>query len=390
MSLDMDVDMDVDLSDFDTEIQFLKLSEVPESISYKSIITYPAAIEFTVKRLPPRNTPTTGQLANLPLEIQQIVYSHSDILSLSQLRLVNLSTRTIIDTLPLLLTLLTHTPSTLRALHDTHTSSYHTLTELTAEISTSTCVLCGDHAPFLFLLTCERTCFPCAFRNPAFRLMSPPELTQYFGSDTYYTSRLPFLTSIPGRYAWMQLYLPYPKQLYLVCQALELEDEIYQAHRNAGGVPLAPQCYLRTTEAARVASIPEPASQGSKYLLSDVGYDRYFENPLNRFRCVGITRVPILQPGKVKGSTEVNGAYWCRGCDFTFCMALDIEADRGVTMPLEAYKAAEYGVMKAWDREGLLGHVRGCDGAKHIWEVREIESSRIESRGSESSVGWEV
>jgi hypothetical protein len=103
-----------------------------------------------------------GTLNILPLEIlQNILVDELDLASLTNLRSVSRGFRSTLDSLPQYNAIISHAPSSIRALLSLEIASFFPCKALYRVLCEEKCAFCGDFGANLYLLTCNRVCYQC-------------------------------------------------------------------------------------------------------------------------------------------------------------------------------------------------------------------------------------
>jgi hypothetical protein len=116
-----------------------------------------------------------------------------DLTSLGSLRLINHCFRTLVDSLPACKQTKKHAFNAIRALRDTKSISYHSLSKLHQALTSTQCHAWDDFGPFLFLINCERVCVNSIYRNKPLRFISRSDAETWFGFEPKHLENLPSL-----------------------------------------------------------------------------------------------------------------------------------------------------------------------------------------------------
>ena len=137
----------------------------------------------------------------LPLELRNLILAQLDIRSLTNLRCVSQSSRLAVDEIPQYGTIRAQAPELLRAVFSHGIARWTLIEDLFNALISQTCTLCGNFAPFIYLLSCNRACEVCVSHDPQFcaqlassakaksvddrALASPPTLRSTPGSSIH-------------------------------------------------------------------------------------------------------------------------------------------------------------------------------------------------------------
>jgi hypothetical protein len=147
----------------------------------------------------PRND--LGLLDRLPLELLHIVLAQLDISTLTDLRRLNRRALQVVDKIPQYQVIVTHAQNVLQAILSIETGRWITCQVLYDAFCTADCETCGDHAGYLYLLTCRRVCFICFTKNDSYLPLSYPLAGLKFGITRQVIDILPHMKSIPGTFS---------------------------------------------------------------------------------------------------------------------------------------------------------------------------------------------
>ena len=149
------------------------------------------------------NSCSLGVFDKLPIEIiHQIFYDHTAISTLTRCRAVNRGLRMVIDNIPQYKAIVTHAPSSLRAILCLWAARLTSLPEMYETLCSKDCSTCGNFGAYLWVPHCKRVCYNCFTTDNNYLpikwthaqqkyLVKPDQLHEY-GAAT--------IKSIPGAY----------------------------------------------------------------------------------------------------------------------------------------------------------------------------------------------
>jgi hypothetical protein len=145
---------------------------------------------------------TLGLLESFPLEIIQAVLIRLSVPSLTTFRRVNRRAIVLVDSLPRYRVLWDHCPNVLRAIVSLDAQSYDCRT-LFATLSTSKCNTCGQFGDYLYVITCQRTCYFCLRLRFGYPLLSAKPASLASGlSEEELVARAPRVHTLTGRFGY--------------------------------------------------------------------------------------------------------------------------------------------------------------------------------------------
>ncbi len=341
------------------------------------------------KNLPPRPS-SPDLLSCLPLEIQHEIFLLMDLDALASLRLTSYQFKSTIDEFPPYFRTQQHAPILYRLLRDSATISYHALGTIHHTLISPTCSFCGDFGPYLFVLTFQRCCANCLERNPALRLIKDGEdCDTFFGVSRDEAMKLPSISMNNFSYCseafghtfscrcrgWERRERPPDSRYFLVSQVHELglschgTQEAMQFHTMRlyfGSYNL----YQRQPSRAPPVYPLYVRDPTQKPDYNKNREERFFLNPLDGLAKYGATRLPVLNLHE--NEVEVEAGLLCVGCQIIYECWLEAEEDHQAHHNIKfvgswaKLKPLEMRAHKAWSKEGILAHIKECEGAKKL------------------------
>ncbi|KAH6671361.1 hypothetical protein B0J14DRAFT_640326 [Halenospora varia] len=316
------------------------LSHTPKAILDNSILRYPKSSLVPITPLYNRTSssmPNIGKLSILPIEIIEKIITHCTFTTLGALRLTCYQLKSTLDNLPSFKFVLRHAENVIRAFYDTKTVDYHSLSTIATALNETRCYYCTgknkDFAKFLMLITCQRVCFNCLYRNPSCRLVALGAWERFFKIKV--TGRVKGMASVPGIYCWGELIVPdhdRGMEAGMLTDILELED--CGTYRD------------------------EPRDAVADMTSVDVF----------RYRCIGATL--ITQSTAHTGASDIGGS-WCKGCEIAYDRWLEMERNPELRSPdwvggWQGMESVEANMLRARNTDEFLEHVKVCENAKKL------------------------
>jgi len=142
-----------------------------------------------------------GQLDDLPSEIITAILLSLDLVTLTTFRRVNNRAMELVDSLTEYTKVIKHCPNVLRAILCLGATSFD-LKRLHSTLSSSRCAACHDgFGNYLYLITCERVCYPCFTSNVEYFPLELDQVLEYTAVAAPHVKLedLPRVLSVSGR-----------------------------------------------------------------------------------------------------------------------------------------------------------------------------------------------
>ncbi len=146
----------------------------------------------------PQPLHSLGQIDKLPLELLSEVLLELDVPTLVAFRCVNRQAMVVVDSLPKFRRVVENCVGVIRAIVATKADSF-TFNTLYSCLGLSDCVNCGRFGGNLYLITCQRVCYFCFSRDPAYFPITE-STARRIGIRKDHLKNLPHLLSLPGQY----------------------------------------------------------------------------------------------------------------------------------------------------------------------------------------------
>jgi hypothetical protein len=332
-------------------------------------------------RLPrkPFSASSLGTLSILPPEIHRLILPNLDFHSLFHLSLSNSYFHNLVISLPAYVRILTSAPSTIHALVKTGVVGYHNIQIVYSALFSRNCI-CGDFAPYLFLLTAERACSHCLRNDDHFALTIPWQATRCLGLSAAEVAELSTLHTAEGEYivdgSNINRYGKPTPSIDLV----RVEDAISVMVRRLGSEAAMEEWVLEEREREEPRSeerVREMRSKGRPHVLPPPGrsglrvwgFERQ-EFASKSFFALGSMRAPAFD--EVLDGQKEDG-YWCKGCNQSRRRpARRIGPVNYAELPEVLLRKA----YRAFDKERFLEHVVECSAAQQngSWMLYRIAS----------------
>ena len=144
-----------------------------------------------------------GQLRKLPTEILQAIFETLDLQTVTYLRSVNRRAMSLVDSTPLYREIYTHCPDVLRAMLSTRIARHFNLWQVSRELRSEDCYLCGDFGAFLVLPSCSRCCWLCLTSAEDTLPISKAQAKESFELTNNALAHMPAMLSLPGDYGYV-------------------------------------------------------------------------------------------------------------------------------------------------------------------------------------------
>ena len=310
----------------------------------------------------PVRVSSVGTLDCLPPEIMSIVSNMLDIQSLTRLSGVSYLGYALMQLQPKFRELVRVAPQTLVALVRVGLAASHSVDELHRTLHMEKCAICPEYGPFLFLPSCQRSCWECLRQNPSFRLLRPSHARTYFGLGNQAVRRLPILRVIPGKYDISSKPAPGDCKLVSVKAARALGLAAHHSAERLREV-MNVRCRLesqRVTGAYLQSELSLPKDRDFLFLpgQGNVPPDSFF----------GMACVPFPS---ISNSGLVEDGIWCRGCELTVRHFNSLRLPQHVLTKIVPANCEPNRVLvglerRAWSKESFLNHVKECYGAQKM------------------------
>ncbi|KAF6231383.1 hypothetical protein HO173_010343 [Letharia columbiana] len=293
-------------------------------------------------------TASLGRLDILPVETIQIIFSNTDLSTLTLLRSVSRRASCLVDSVPAYKKAVTHSPNALRALISTHTAQYFTANDVFDALLAHECFLCGRFGAFLYLLECRRCCWDCLISVEDLLPICKASAQTLYRFDAQTMDEMPTVLTIPGSYGLRHKQSTHrqPKGEKRVAMVA------YGAARKAGlnvqmGKKLTDhyeKAKLETRVALRGPVAQDPMRDMDCMNYDHAGYKAGFGLEPQRF--MAAVRFPTL----ITGTDKIEWGFSCLGC----------------------LERAEYGdEERFWNEqyttEGMVRHLDKCQRAGQSW-----------------------
>ncbi|KAK3117901.1 hypothetical protein LTR53_000314 [Teratosphaeriaceae sp. CCFEE 6253] len=148
----------------------------------------------------PKPTASLGGLDTLPLELLYQIFSVLDLRSLSHITRTCLRGIATVESHPEYRDLMRYAPVAVTALGLNRVLTVHSTATLHATLCSTACSSCGEYGAFLHLLTSERCCYGCLWRNQSLWAIPIAEARKCFDLSADSVKALPVLRRVPGKY----------------------------------------------------------------------------------------------------------------------------------------------------------------------------------------------
>ncbi|KAE9370908.1 hypothetical protein N431DRAFT_468919 [Stipitochalara longipes BDJ] len=312
----------------------------------------------------PSNSSSLGVFDILPLEIlQSILIEELDLGTLILLQSTSTSFRRAIDELPQYRVIDSHAPSSIRAALSLEVASAYSCKKLYDTLCTEECSFCGNFSAFLYVLSCQRTCYQCFTTKYRFLPMRR-ERSKFFWSITskdLETGQIPVARSLPGRYQNLAPTLQRSRLPLVDFDTGLCSHYLYMAMWKAS---LRTQRRWNNWERKALAMADDPHQNLDRlpplppYVARDDGKIAH----ANRFMCV----IPFPWLDRCRGMVEWGVV--CNGCKIQY----------GTTQAMlhEDFKKALAAQRAFYSKNGYLAHFLNCSKAQQI--MRESYATKIE------------
>ncbi|KAK0463270.1 uncharacterized protein EV420DRAFT_1523612 [Desarmillaria tabescens] len=323
----------------------------------KSVIPSPGRLERTVVNNP---VASLGRLRALPNEILDMIISDCcDIQTIvTSFSLVNRGARMAINASLAFQRVSRYAPRALIAMLRTRAGSFFTLEDLCDVLCRdSSCSLCGNFGPLLWLPECRRCCMPCLYTAPELLPISLSMATTAFGVSEAVLASVPAVCTVPGQYGWLHRYYQDSQCLlsFSHARAVAVEDAGGEAQFMAriNSVPLRKEAYKSFI--AENTMIPWPENVSRYMVAASLPYfNRRSGKIVKGFSCKGCINL-------------VSGDRWDSDSD-------EVDDDDNFRRYDTVYT-----------RKGLIEHVQtDCPEGKRIWK-RHLKKSKQGNGNSVSS-----
>ncbi|KAK2784062.1 hypothetical protein FQN52_009332 [Onygenales sp. PD_12] len=187
--------------------------------------------------------PSLGNLGTLPLELREEILMELDLDSIGKMRLLNTTSKILVDNLYAYKVLRQHAPDVLHVIHSMEMSPHLLIRQLFSEFCQPKCRVCDDFGPFIFVPTCTRCCWNCLSRRKQtrFQLVPPGEVALHTLLTRNALQSLPRMKTLPGASCGRHVYVN-SVTLVSVHEAKQLSVRILGS---------SPRCYPRSKMARR-------------------------------------------------------------------------------------------------------------------------------------------
>jgi hypothetical protein len=303
-----------------------------------------------------------GQLDKFPLEILHATFNYLDLQSLSRLSRVSLRATVAVESLPAYRDLSLLAGHTFRILNQTKTISLHSAVTLHAALCSHRCASCGKYGAFLFLLSCERSCFACLSRNQSLWMISLPGARDFFTLKDLDLKTLPVIQSIPGTYS-IDRRISRKRSIRLT-SVREAKELALKVHGSSEAISRASK-YANTRDfnfykSRWLQAAPlEPLAE-DPLSLKDVG-----NTPSDDLCGTGSVPFPSMSP------SGAESGIWCRGCERTFELyrldKLDWDTVSRLVPPgCDPFEFLEGLQYRAMSQAEFLEHAKHCHSAREV------------------------
>lgn len=360
--------------------------ELLEKFSYRPMWTVRFSISTKELSLP-ECTPidasrsSLGDLDVFPREVLDLIAVHMDIRSLLSFSLVNRKGKSVFNSCKEFRYFMKHASRIVVAILRTGVDDHSVLT-LCQKLHDGRCVCCGEFGPYLFIPTCQRVCYICMERNPAFWVVPLYEAHGYFGFERHEARQIPSLYSIPGE-RHRRRDCPFRLKVASVRRAKEYSIQLHGPEK-AREIWLKARAdpSLKENDRAYVCQLQDVQlgpPYGKHQLLKH--YDRLMTG--YRYHRMATIAFPWMRPD---GTLETGG--WCRPCDWVSQSGVRDALPQSVTAAVIGDEdPREYwrnGSARAWTKEEFLEHMKSCIGLATIistfdaadWEGWRVSTDR--------------
>lgn len=148
----------------------------------------------------PSLTASLGKLDDLPLELLHSIFSMLDLQTLSRITRTCMRGTATVRSLLEYRDLMRHAPRAMAALASTRLIRHYSAATLYTTLLSAACSSCGEFGPFLSLLTAERCCYECLWRNQSLWVIPISEARRCFDLSAASVKQLRAMRSLPGKY----------------------------------------------------------------------------------------------------------------------------------------------------------------------------------------------
>ena len=324
-----------------------------------------------IETLPARQ-PSYGQLGILAIELFQLIVQHVDLQALAELRLASYSIKCRIDSTFELELIRKHASTAMRAMKETKTLGYHTLSDVHRALISKSCAFCGDFGPCVFVLTCERCCLNCIAREPALRLIPRSYALTYYGIPTDLTKTAKRLQIIPGKYRCRAyagtMTSSRPGQDLVSASEVDSKAIAFHGNRERMERCIEDEHSLQTNGQLLLPSNPIFAHYPSRCPSYHEDSKVFYTGAFDGFRFTGSVEMPVFR----KGTDEIEATFWCAACKNAFDVSHYGESSQWRNW----FRRWPKKVARAFDEEGFLEHVKRCKYAPEfsLFQTRTSES----------------
>lgn len=307
-----------------------------------------------------------GSLDTLPVEVLQIIFDHSDALSLSRLAATSWRGHDLVHaqfSRPEYADLSTHAREAIIALSQMKILHLHSVQDMVATLRSASCVCCGNSGVFLDLIHFERVCFTCLSHNPAVWVMPSTEAGCCFNLSDAQLRSITQARGIPGSYSVRnKATLSGPEMLVSVRDALRLALSVH------GQVALAN--YLETQSAALPAKTYRYWAHLHRTQLEFSRHDPCRMMPLTSSpgdAWNGMGAIRFTHQDLRRGLAE--DGVWCRGCRWTWEHSYIVSEEIVQAMRLPTGNRwstwFDLALRELMERE-FVDHARNCYGVQQM------------------------
>ncbi|KAI9798540.1 MAG: hypothetical protein M1825_005321 [Sarcosagium campestre] len=307
-----------------------------------------------------------GTLANFPVEITHKIFSHLDMQSLGNLRLVNYGTKRCAEALPEFRHVVEHASCALRVIKQVQLLPVFSVAELFDTMCETECTGCGAYAPFLLLPACTRCCFHCLSENLEMRVITPSAARAAFGLSQPFLNKLPRMRSIKGTYDLDGRQRSAQSWLVSVTKAqkIGLEQHRQRQRMSAHVEAVFGQKQARSEVKLTRWSKERQRGRESRRPRRTLAPDEILSRPNDQFRYMGATPFPSFD----RRSQIVETGLWCRGCTEQSIFVRDNYIKAGDILPLQDSIKLEKDLRTAYAEDDILAHFETCPGALRLWD----------------------
>lgn len=358
----------------------ITISEIPQPSAFSEGKRMPGAAQ-------------SSQILRLPPELQQLVYSNLDVVSLLAFSSASSVARCRVAALPAWRGLSSYCSEMLVAMSQMKLLRRHNVAQLYEALCSARCVGCPPltYGPYVFLPTADRCCWVCLSYHPMFRVISLRKASKTFGISIRRIKRdVCVFQSIPGTYdEGFQISLS-PHKLVCAKETAELGLRVHGSLSQlkvVAGVSLWDESADYRREAAYLQSaVGSTLGKVDPWSWAPPTREYSWPRPLEECAVfdTNFGKAVLLVPRFLPG-VGIERAYWCKGCDLVFeewenhrlseeyLLANIEEENKNLGIRRETGHLGFHDILRGWTRQARSFdeiHEHG----KYCWGIQKITS----------------